>query len=63
MYEITGKVNFEGEELYLKLEEFTCSGDQEYSIKGKKKEEKEKLKPFAKKVASLIVGVFNSYKE
>ena len=63
MYEISGKIKFEGEELYVKLEELTCSGDQEFSVKGKKKEEREKLKPFASKIVSLVVEVFNRYKE
>jgi hypothetical protein len=27
LYEISGKIDFEGEDLSLKLEEITCSGD------------------------------------
>jgi len=43
LYEISGKVNFEGEDLFLNLKEFTCSGDREYEVKGKKAEERAKL--------------------
>lgn len=28
MYELTGKIKFEGEDLCIKIEELTCSGDQ-----------------------------------
>ena len=63
MYELTGKVSFEGEDLHLKITDLTCTGDQEFSVKGKNKEEKAKLHSVAGKLIPTIVEHFNSYKE
>lgn len=63
LFEVTGTVRFEGEDLELKLEEITCSGDREYSVKGKKKEERSVLEGAAEQIVEAIVGCFNRYKE
>lgn len=47
----------------LKLEELTCSGDREYKVKGKSKEEKATLQPLAEQIVDVVVGCFNRYKE
>ena len=41
----------------------TCTGDQEFGVKGKTKEEKEKLRAVASKVVAVVVEHFGSYKE
>lgn len=43
LYDLSGEIKFEGDALLIKIKEVACSGDQEYTVKGKKKEEKEKL--------------------
>ena len=63
LYEISGDISFEGEDLKIKLVELTCSGDQDYVVKGKKAEEKAKLSSVAGKLVSLVVETFNRYKE
>jgi hypothetical protein len=55
LYEITGTLKFEGDELELKLKELTCSGDQEWGVKGKVKEEKERLRSVGGKIVGAVV--------
>ena len=62
MYEISGKISFEGEDLFIKLEDISCSGDRDYRVSGKVKEEKEKLLTVSEKMIGVIVQAFNSYK-
>lgn len=50
LFELTGKVVFEGEGLEIKLEDVTCTGDREYSVKGKVKEERERVSKVAGKL-------------
>ncbi len=62
LYEISGKIKFEGEELEVKVAEVTCSGDREWQAKGKKKEEREKLAGVGGKLVEAMVGVINRFK-
>lgn len=63
LYEITGRVRFEGEDLELKLQELTCSGDREFQVKGKSKEERALLQAAAGQILEVVVGCFNRFKE
>lgn len=62
LYELSGEIKFEGEELMLKIQEVACSGDQEYTVKGKKQEEKEKLIAVGEKIIQVMVDCLNQYK-
>ena len=37
LFELTGKMVFEGDGLEIKLDDITCTGDRDYSVKGKVK--------------------------
>jgi hypothetical protein len=45
------------------LEEVTCSGDREFKVKGKKKEERALLEGVGEGVVEAMVDCFNRYKE
>ena len=62
LYEITGKISFEGEDLVINLLEFTCSGDREYKVQSKKAEERAKLESVVDCLAEVVVQVFNGFK-
>lgn len=56
-------MKFEGDDLQLTIEDMTCSGDQEYSVKGKVVEEREKLQSVGAGVVAVLLQTFNAYKQ
>lgn len=44
------------------MEELTCTGDREYSVKAKKAEDKEKVSAIANSIVELIIREFNRFK-